>query len=80
MNKKQLEKEIIEQLGKCETWEFIEVQIVVNIRTPNGEFLYVDLIGYQNVTFLSTINGELMIYAGKPYYHKIADILKIEIA
>ena len=80
MNKKELEKEIIDQLGQTETWEFIEIQIVVKIRTPNGEFLYNDLIGFQNVTFLSTVSDNLMIYAGKAYYHKIADILKIEIA
>ena len=79
MNKKQLEKEIIEQLGKTETWEYIEIQIVARIRSATGEYLYDDLIGYQNVTFLSTINGELMIYAGKAYYHRIEDIIKIEI-
>ena len=73
MNKKQLEKEIIEQLGKTETWEYIEIQIVAHIRSATGEYLYDD------VTFLSTINGELMIYAGKAYYHRIEDIIKIEI-
>ena len=83
MNKKQLEKEIIEQLGKTETWEYIDIQIDAHIRSATGEYLYDDKAYYhriyQNVTFLSTINGELMIYAGKAYYHRIEDIIKIEI-